>query len=114
MLPSQHAEPERYRGRPLLIVLENYVLAAIGVLPQDAHQRLAQLVKSVFGGDDDWQRTVRQQLELSEAIDESFRQLWDRNQAVAKEQEIELHPIQFAKMVVDTNFAELIGPPLGK
>ena len=108
MLPSPHAEPDRYRGRPLLIVLENYVLAAIGVLPKDADQRLAQLVKSVFGGDDDWKKTVRQQLQLSDAIDDSFRELWDRNQAVARQDGLELTPVQFAKMVVDTNFAELI------
>ena len=110
MLPSPSAEPDRYRGRPLLIVLENYVLAAIGVLPADAEQRLTQLVKSVFGGDDDWKRTVRQQLELDGDIDGSFRELWDRNRAIAKQNGIELHPVQFAKMVVDTNFAELIDP----
>ena len=110
MLPSPNAEPDRYRGRPLLIVLENYVLAAIGVLPKEADQRLAQLVKSVFGGDDDWKKTVRQQLELSDEIDDSFRELWNRNQAIAKQNGIELHPVQFAKEVVDTNFADLIGP----
>src|SRR5262245_41588093 len=110
MLPSPNAEPDRYRGRPLLIVLENYVLAAIGVLPKNADQRLSQLVKSVFGGDDDWKKTVRKHLELSDAIDGSFRELWDRNQAIARQNGTELNPVQFAKMVVDTNFAELIEP----
>jgi len=110
MLPTPNAEPDRYRGRPLLIVLENYVLAAIGLLPKDADQRLTQLVKSVFGGEDDWKKTVRQQLQLGDAIDDSFRELWDRNQTIARQDGIELHPIQFAKMVVDTNFAELIEP----
>lgn len=107
-LPSPNSEPERYQGRPLLIVLENYVLAAIGVLPKDAEQRLTQLVRSVFGGDDDWKKTVRQQLDLSAEIDESFRELWQRNQAIARQDGIELHPVQFAKAVVDTNFAQLI------
>ena len=109
-LPSPNTESERFRGRPLLIVLENYVLAAIGVLPKDAEQRLTQLVKSVFGGDDDWKKTVRQQLELAEGIDDSFRELWNRNQSIAQQDGIELHPVQFAKAVVDTNFAHLIEP----
>jgi len=31
-LPSPRAEPDRYKGRPLLIILENYVLSCIGHL----------------------------------------------------------------------------------
>ena len=34
MLPSPEVEPERYKCRPLLVVLENYVLAAIGEFPR--------------------------------------------------------------------------------
>ena len=113
MIPSPEAEPERYRGRPLLVVLENYVLAAIGELPAERHAGVGQIVQRVFGGGDDWMQTVREQLHLSDSLDESLRQMWVRNQEIARQNAVPLHPVQFAKMVADQNFAELIGPPLG-
>ena len=112
MLPSAEAEPERYRGRPLLVVLENYVLAAIGELPADKRAGVGLVVQRVFGGGADWMQKVRQQLGLDDSLDESLRQMWPRNQTVAREQGTTIHPVQFAKMVADQNFAELIGPPL--
>lgn len=112
MLPTPEAEPERYRGRPLLIVLENYILAAIGELPAEKHAGVARIVQTVFGGDADWMRTVREQLQLSDVLDAHLRGMWERNQAIAAQNCVTLHPIQFAKMVADQNFAELIGPPL--
>ena len=42
MIPSADAESERYRGRPLLIILESYVLAAISALDSNADGRLAK------------------------------------------------------------------------
>jgi hypothetical protein len=54
MTATADADPERYKGRPLLIILENYIL-------------------------DSANHTM-------------------------------LHPVQFAKMVADQNFAHLIDP----
>ena len=50
VLPRAKAEPERYRGRPLLILLENYVLDSIGELPPEKQQGVAHIVAQVFGG----------------------------------------------------------------
>ena len=111
MLPSPEVEPERYKCRPLLVVLEKYVLAAIGELPPDRQSGVAAIVQKVFGGAADWMSTVRKQLELGESLDDSLRQMWSKNQDTAKRNGVQLHPVQFAKMVVDENFAELIGPP---
>jgi hypothetical protein len=113
MLPSPEAEPQRYRGRPLLIVLENYVLAAIGELPADKYAGVGQLVQKVFGGGADWMQTVREQLHLGETLDDALRQMWAKNQAIAQQNAVVLQPEQFAKMVADQNFAQLIDPPLG-
>jgi hypothetical protein len=107
-LPSVEAEPERYAGRPLLIVLENYVLDCIGELPPDKQALARSVVQRVWAGGEDWKATVRAQLHLAPALDESLRGMWSRNQEVAKQDTQQLHPIQFAKMVVDQNFAHLI------
>jgi hypothetical protein len=42
-------------------------------------------------------------------VDESLRGLWSRNQELAEQQNQPLHPIRFAKMIVDQNMASLIG-----
>lgn len=109
LLPSAEAEPERYAGRPLLIVLENYVLDCIGALQSDKQALARSVVQKVWGGGDDWKETVRDQLHLESSLDESLRGMWSRNQELAKQHNQPLHPIQFAKMVVDQNFASLIG-----
>jgi hypothetical protein len=108
-LPSVEADPERYAGRPLMIVLENYVLDCIGELPPDKQAMARSVVQRVWGGTDDWKSTVRNQLHLESNMDEAMRGMWSRNQELAKQNHQELHPIQFAKMVVDQNFAQLIG-----
>lgn len=108
-LPSVEAEPERYVGRPLLIVLENYVLDCIGALSPDRQALARSVVQRVWGGGDDWKATVRRQLHLESGMDEALRGMWSRNQELAKQHNQQLHPIQFAKMVIDQNFAHLIG-----
>jgi len=111
-LPSAEVEPERYRGRPLLAVLENYVLAAIGELSPDRHAGIGRIVREGFGGlPGEWMQTVRQRLGLNEKLDDVLRQKWENSQAAARRSGLVLHPVQFAKMVADQNFAELIGPP---
>src|SRR5690348_9612172 len=107
MLPSPEAEPERYRGRPLLVVLENYILAAIGELPAEKQAGVAKIVQTVFGGGTDWMKTVRGHLQLGDGLDADLRGMWERNQATATQSGVALHPVQFAKMVADQNFAEL-------
>ena len=110
-LPSSHTEPERYQGRPLLVVLENYVLDCIGKLPPGGSERLSTLMQQALGGGPDWKKTLRDMLHLDPSLDGELRELWTKNEALARQQGIELHPVQFAKMVVDENFAELIGKP---
>jgi hypothetical protein len=110
MLSRAEGEPERYRGRPLLVVLENYVLDTIGALPTEKQSIVSGLVSRVFGGGEDWKKTVRDQLRFDDSIDAVLREMWERNQQLAVQQQTVLHPVQFAKMVVDDNFAHLIDP----
>lgn len=107
-VPNAEAEPDRYVGKPLLILLENYVLACIGELQPERHIQIGALVQKVFGGGEDWQLTLREQLQLGDSLDESLRNLWRRNQDIARQNNVTLHSVQFAKMIADTNFAHLI------
>ena len=109
-LPSAEVEPERYKGRPLLVLLENYVLHCIGALDFGADARLLYIVQQVFGGDADWKTTIRQQLHLSDGLDNDLREMWRNSQARADQLQVQLHPVQFAKMVVDENWSHLVTP----
>ncbi|MBL9189435.1 MAG: hypothetical protein JNK23_18275 [Opitutaceae bacterium] len=101
---------DRYNGRPLLILLENYVLSAIGSLAPDKEQLAASATQRVFGGVGDWRSTLRGTLHLGDSLDESLRQMWATNQKRAQQAGVTLAPEEFARMVADQNFAHLIEP----
>ena len=98
----------RYEGRPLLILLENYVLAAIGELPADRSAGVGAMGRKRWGGDEDWRRPLRRELDLEDSLDEGLRTLWARNQAIATENGVELSPVEFARLVADENFGPLV------
>lgn len=73
------AEPPRYAGRPLLIILENYVLDCIGELQPDKQALTLSLVQAAFGGNTDWKLTVRRLLNFETKTEDAFRSLWEKN-----------------------------------
>jgi hypothetical protein len=99
---------ERYRGRPLLLVLEHYVLAAIGEMPDDKRAEVAVFVQTALGGGDDWMLTVREKLHFHATMDEELREVWAKNRALAREHGLDLQPDHFAQLLVDENFTPLI------
>jgi hypothetical protein len=110
MIPSAEAEPARYQGKPLLIILENYILDCIGALEPERQELVRGVVQRSLGGGDDWKQTIRTMLQIDGSLDEQLRLMWEQNQEAAQVSGVELHPIQFAKMVADQNFADLIEP----
>ncbi len=98
----------RYQGKPLLIVLENYVLHTVGALNPERYQAMQQIVQRVFGGGADWKQTMRNALRLEESLDEELRTLWQKDRDSNRARGLVLHPAQFAEMVVDKNFAPLL------
>ena len=99
---------DRYKGKPLLILLENYVLSCIGCLPEEKVPTLTGIVQKVYGGGDDWKATLRSTLHLEDALDDDLRRMWLRNQDIAKQANESLLPEDFARMVVGQNFSSLI------
>jgi len=107
----KESQADRYAGRPLLILLENYVLSCIGQLPADKEAGLLSVTQRVFGGGDDWKATMRSTLQLGGSLDESLRQMWTTNQERARQANVTLTPEDFARMIVDQNFGHLIDRP---
>jgi hypothetical protein len=98
----------RYRGRPLLILLENYVISAIGHLEKEQDELAASATQRVFGGGEDWRATLRATLHLESSLDDSIREMWTKNQTIAERAGVVLKPSDFARVVVDENFAHLL------
>jgi hypothetical protein len=97
-------EADRYKGRPLLILIENYVLHAIGCLPPEKIERMAAAVQRQWGGGPDWCATVREVLDIKDTLDDNLRAMWERNQVTARESGETLTPDTFARMIADVNF----------
>ena len=100
---------DRYKGKPLLILLENYVLDAIGELPKEKQDSIKTVVQRVYGGGDNWKATLRSTLVLEDTVDEEFKRLWVRNQEIARQAGQVLSPAEFARMIVDKNFSDWEG-----
>ena len=106
--PAPGLNSARYKGRPLLILIESYLLDCIGELPPDKQDSIRKIVQGVYGGDYDWKQTLRTVLGLEDSIDDEIRQLWARNQEIATEGGTVLAAEEFARVIADKNFAPYI------
>lgn len=93
--------PERYQGKPILIVIENYALATIGQLAPEKLAGIAAIVQRVWGGGGDWMQTVREQLAWDESMDGTIRSNWQAYQHAAREQGVQGSAVEFAMMFAD-------------
>lgn len=98
--------PNRYAGKPLLRLLELYVIWALGKLPDEDAERLrgmAPKLTEAFGGDGTWQSALVTTMKIPANMPELIRDMWAKNQEVASANQVELRPQQFAEMFVDHN-----------
>lgn len=98
--PTAHW-PARYRGKPLLLVLEAYALDTIGELPPGMQQLVPELVQRAFGKSGDWKATVREQLGWAPTIDQDIRASWDRYQGAARDAGLASNSLDFAQQFAD-------------
>jgi hypothetical protein len=97
----------RYDGKPLLRVLDLYVLWAIGELPpdqEDGLKRMAPKLQARFGGGGQWHEAIELAVRIEPDTLEQIRGMWARNLEIARANGLTLSPEEFAMMVVDSNF----------
>lgn len=96
----------RYQGKPLLRPLECFVLKAIGELSAaDAENmnRMESGLAHAFGKVGTWDHIIAATMAFPEDMPAQIREVWDRNQAIATEQDVTLSPQHFAERLVDQN-----------
>lgn len=98
----------RYDGKPLLRLLELYALRAIGHLhPADEAQMvvMAPKLRAIYDRQGEWHEVVAAAVNLPPDLPEAIREMWERNQAIAKANDVTLTPQTFVEMFVDQNLA---------
>lgn len=102
------AIPERYENNPLFVILENYILHAIGRLEPEKARLLGETISGIWGGKaEQWKATVRRTLDLPETTDEDLLALWKQKSEEADQMQATMTPEDFARRVVDENYTHL-------
>src|SRR4051812_8666199 len=100
--------PARYQGKPLLRLLECYVLKVIGGLSASETANLVALrpkLAQLYGVQGTWDEIIAVTMKLPSNLPQLIVGMWDRNQGIAKANGVTLSPQQFAEMFVDQNLA---------
>lgn len=98
----------RYDGKPLLRLLELYALRAIGHLDPDDEARLeamAPKLREIYGSSGEWHEVVAASVKLPPDLPAAIREMWERNQQIARDNQVTLTPQMFVEMFVDQNLA---------
>jgi len=101
------ASNERYDGRPLFILLDCYVLWAIGELDQTQESLMVEIepkLSEIFHRQGNWRDITAQVMGFPEEMPELIRAMWAENTGIAAQNSTRLNPKQFAQMFVDSNF----------
>jgi hypothetical protein len=97
----------RYDGKPLLRLLELYVLKALDQLPpleEETLNRLAPKLQAVYGGNGAWHEAVAAAVRMPTDMPQLIRDMWDKNLEIARTNNVPaLSAQKFAELFVDEN-----------
>jgi hypothetical protein len=102
------ASNPRYEGKPLLRLLELYVLRAIDELPpaeQQTLERMAPKLQSIYGGNGAWHEAVAAAVCMPADMPAVIRDAWTKDTKTARATGKTLQPQMFAETFVDKNLA---------
>jgi hypothetical protein len=102
----QDSIPDRYEHNPMLVLVENFVLDAIGKLDADKTARLDAIICRTFGGNN-WRKTLQAQLDLPADTPATIAQLWKQRQEEAETKQENIAPEDFAREMADQLFADM-------
>jgi hypothetical protein len=107
----QSQSPERYRANPFLLLLDCYVLDAIGQLPPRQRTALEQLeprLQETFGSAGSWREVVEAQLGLAPTVALQIEMTWGAYQELAAAAGRASEAGDFVRAFVAQNFPALL------
>jgi len=99
----------RYEGKPLVRLLECYVLAAIDQLNDgqlETLQRMEPKLSSIYKRSGTWLEIITDEMEFPESLPVKIREVWESNLARFRASGVAFDPNEFAMAFVDQNFPE--------
>jgi len=99
----------RYEGKPLLRLLECYVLSAIGELSDADEEELRAITPNlcrVYRTEGDWRAVLAAAMELPTDLHTKIREIWNKNVESAKARGVRLNPQEFAESFVDYHWQQ--------
>ena len=97
----------RYDGKPLLRLLELYILKALDELPaveQETLTRLAPKLQAIYGGNGQWHEAIEAAVHMPKDMPQLIRDMWAKNLEIAQANNVPaLSAQKFAEMFVDEN-----------
>ncbi|HJT43109.1 MAG TPA: hypothetical protein VJ750_06365 [Rhizomicrobium sp.] len=101
------SDNSRYDGKPLLRLLELYILKAIDELPlpeQETLDRMAPKLQAVYGGNGTWHGALETAVHMPADMPQQIRGMWEKNLEIAQANYVPaLSAQKFAEMFVDEN-----------
>lgn len=99
----------RYDGKPLLRLIELFVIDAIGELqPSDAAalEAMTPNLQQVYKTTGDWRAAISTAMAFPESMPDAIHGMWTRNQQIAAQNGVTLSAEEFAVMFVDSNIPQ--------
>lgn len=97
----------RYEGKPLVRLLECYVLAAIDQLDDAQRETLRRMepkLSSIYNRNGTWLEIIRDEMEFPASLPIKIREVWESNLARLRASGVAVDPNEFAMAFVDQNF----------
>jgi hypothetical protein len=97
---------DRYAGKPLLKLVDSFVLKCIGELDpasEDWLRGMEPKLRQIYSCEGSWDDIVISVLHFGPNIRTSIHELWVKNQAIARQHQVTLTPMQFVEMFVEKN-----------
>ena len=99
----------RYDGKPLLRLLELYVIWAIGELGEQEVATLGRMtpqLQQIYRRQGSWHEVIAAEMDFPENMVQRIIELWEKNRSLAERNGESLEPEHFAQMFVDQNLGE--------
>ncbi len=103
---NKEKQIDRYEGKPFLKLVDSFVLKSIGELDpsqKDLLQEMESNIQETYNSSGSWDEIVMAQLGFEADITDAILGLWTKNKAIAKENNVELSPMEFTEMFVANN-----------
>jgi hypothetical protein len=101
---------QRYDGKPLLRLLECYVLSAIDQINKDQSEILRSIEPKLaltYNRRGTWNQIIHDEMGFPDSLPMKIREVWESNLAHARANGESIDPNEFAMAFVDQNFPEL-------